>query len=258
MEVVDGRVFSTTSSLLFNVIFCLFVLTLLNLLFKKLFTSVALSQGELTVIYVMLCMGSAISGQGLLQVLTSTLGHPFWFATPENEWKELFFRYIPNWLAVEDKSVLEGYYNGNSSFSSVGKNVKVKTYIDGKLFKTQEGGNWITEFYDYLVDVDYYKGKDGRVVEREFITPLGRLTEKCIFKASSNSVFLSEFPIKRLEDYEIFSYMINDLKYEIDNDYFQKENNLNTLSADVLLSYVFCHFCELRGTVGKSLGLSSG
>ena len=63
-------------------------------------------------------------------------------------------------------------------FSAVGENVAVKTYIDGKLFKTQEGGNWISEFYDYLVGLDYYKVEDGRAVEREFITPLGRLTER--------------------------------------------------------------------------------
>ena len=108
-------------------------------------------------------------------------------------------------------------------FNSVGKNVKVETYINGRLYKSQEGGNWLNEFYDYLVGLDYYKGEDGRVVERRFITPVGVLSQECTFKASSNSVFISQFPIKKVEDYNVFAYMINDLEYEIDNDSIQKE-----------------------------------
>ena len=51
-------------------------------------------------------------------------------------------------------------------FRTVGKNVKVETYVDGRLFKTEEGGNWVSEFYDYLVGLDYYKGRDGKVALR--------------------------------------------------------------------------------------------
>ena len=61
-------------------------------------------------------VSSAISGHDQLISLPATLGHPFWFATPENEWETLFFRYIPRWLAVADKKVLAGYYEGDSSF----------------------------------------------------------------------------------------------------------------------------------------------
>ena len=51
----------------------------------------------------------------MMEILVSTLGHAFWFATPENDWKDLFWRYIPRWLAVADKDVLSGYYEGNST-----------------------------------------------------------------------------------------------------------------------------------------------
>ncbi|MBC7328502.1 hypothetical protein H5T87_10410 [bacterium] len=49
-------------------------------------------------------------------VLISCLPHPFWFATPENKWEELFFDYLPKWLMVPNKEVLKGYYLGWSSF----------------------------------------------------------------------------------------------------------------------------------------------
>jgi len=64
----------------------------------------------------MLSISSSISGHDALISLPSILGHAFWFATPENEWKELFWQYIPRWLAVDDISVLRGYYEGESSF----------------------------------------------------------------------------------------------------------------------------------------------
>ena len=75
----------------------------------------ALSQGELLVIYVMLSVASATAGHSMMEILVSTLGHAFWFATPENDWKDLFWRYIPTWLAVADRDVLSGYYEGDST-----------------------------------------------------------------------------------------------------------------------------------------------
>ena len=64
----------------------------------------------------MLCVASTISGHGFMQVLIPIVAHPFWFATPENEWRELFFNYIPRWLSVSDKKALKEYYEGGSSF----------------------------------------------------------------------------------------------------------------------------------------------
>jgi len=86
-----------------------------NQIFKRFLPRLVLSQGELLVIYVMLSVASATAGHSMMEILVSTLGHAFWFATPENDWKDLFWRYIPSWLAVSDKSVLSGYYEGDST-----------------------------------------------------------------------------------------------------------------------------------------------
>ncbi len=86
------------------------------MLLKKFLPKFALSQGELMIIYTMMCLASALSGTDMLHILIPIMSHAFWFATPENEWASLFHKYIPKWLSVEDKGILRGYYEGNTSF----------------------------------------------------------------------------------------------------------------------------------------------
>ena len=115
IELVQYSAQPTIVSLIFTVVFNVLVLIGLNRIFKRFLPRFALSQGELLVIYVMLSVASATAGHSMMEILVSTLGHAFWFATPENDWKDLFWRYIPSWLAVADKSVLSGYYEGDST-----------------------------------------------------------------------------------------------------------------------------------------------
>jgi hypothetical protein len=114
-EAVWGTTYLTIVSLFFNVIFTLLVLVGFNALCKQFAPRAALKQGELLTIYVMLCLGSSVAGNNLLENLVISLGHAFWFASPENEWSELFFRYVPDWMAVKDKTALRGFYEGDSS-----------------------------------------------------------------------------------------------------------------------------------------------
>ncbi len=114
-EMVWWGLFPTTMSLFFNVVFCLFNVTLINLAVRRFRPTWALTHGELLVIYVMLCMASAVASHDHAQVLIPLIGHVFWFDTPENEWRELFYRYMPEWLTVRDKRILEGYYEGEST-----------------------------------------------------------------------------------------------------------------------------------------------
>jgi hypothetical protein len=107
------------------------------------------------------------------------------------------------------------------------KDVVVETYIDGQYSTTDSSGSWLTEFYDYLVGIDYYRNPGGRIVERKFITPLGELTAEFTYTPVSHTVFISDFPIKKLEDYNIFSYMIESLEYEdLRNAYQEKEDQI--------------------------------
>jgi len=99
-----------------NAIFSLTVLLILNFLFKKFSANLGLSPAELLIIYVMIIMVSTISGHTMMSILMGTLAHPFWFASPENEWQQLFWKYIPSWFTVTKTDALKGYFTGESSF----------------------------------------------------------------------------------------------------------------------------------------------
>ena len=109
----------TTVSLVYTVIFNIFVLTILNFLLRRISKRIAFSQGELLTIYVMLCIATVVAGHDMMQVLGPILGHAFWFATPENEWQELFWDYIPRWLAVDNRDVLRGHYESDATLYAV-------------------------------------------------------------------------------------------------------------------------------------------
>ena len=116
MEVVRYSGHPTTISLLFNSVFCLFLLCLLNQLVLKVLPGFSFTQSDLLSVYVMLCLSSTIAGHGFMQMLIPIITHPFWFATPENDWQALFWRYLQPWTVVDDMNVLKGYYEGESTF----------------------------------------------------------------------------------------------------------------------------------------------
>lgn len=106
----------TTMSLIYNVVVTLAILTALNFLFKLLLPRYALKQGELLTVYVILSLSSAISGHDMMQTVVPVIPNGFWFATPENEWQQLFWRYLPNWMTLSDLSVLQDFYDGDTTF----------------------------------------------------------------------------------------------------------------------------------------------
>ncbi|MDQ1326728.1 MAG: hypothetical protein QG641_8 [Candidatus Poribacteria bacterium] len=117
-EVVWVSVYSTVLSLFFNVTFCIFVLILLNVLLRRYVPRFSMNRSDLLTIYIMLSVATGIFGHDFIRILIHTIGAAHWFATPENEWSELFFGYLPKWLMVDNKSALKEYYEGNSELYS--------------------------------------------------------------------------------------------------------------------------------------------
>ena len=72
----------------------------------------ALSKPDLVLIYCMLLMAVTVPTWGLMFFLIGTLVYPFYFATPENRFEDLFFDYIPQWMAPRDPEAIKGYYEG--------------------------------------------------------------------------------------------------------------------------------------------------
>lgn len=98
-----------------NVIFILFWLMALSAMLGAFSKQLRLSGAELLTLYVILCIVSSLCSHDMMEILVTILGHPFRFATPENEWAQLFWKELPTWLTVQDTSVLSGYYEGNST-----------------------------------------------------------------------------------------------------------------------------------------------
>lgn len=72
----------------------------------------ALSSAELVLIYIMMIVASAIPTWGLVTNLFHILTRPFYYASPENDWENLFLPHIPPWLAPREPSVSRYFYEG--------------------------------------------------------------------------------------------------------------------------------------------------
>lgn len=105
----------TAMSIMWNVVFNIFCLVLINMGIKKVAPRWALTQAELIVIYVMLSIASALAGHDTLQLGLPAMTHAFWFATEENHWAELFHPYLPKWLTVSEQTIIKPYYEGSST-----------------------------------------------------------------------------------------------------------------------------------------------
>jgi hypothetical protein len=105
----------TDLALFCNVIAILFVLVLLNHSLRHLAPAHSLQQRELLTIYTMLATSTALNGTDMVKCLVSLVGNGTWYATPENDWDQLFGRYLPPWLTISDRQALRGYYEGQST-----------------------------------------------------------------------------------------------------------------------------------------------
>lgn len=108
------------------ILFCLVILNhgLLNFLNWRFLTT-----AELLTIYVMLVIGTSVSAYGMLQDLFAVVVYPYRFASDKNEWRNLFFQYIPQHFTVSNPNILIGYYEGDSSLYR-------SEYLHGWLYPT--------------------------------------------------------------------------------------------------------------------------
>ena len=103
----------------YTVIFIISVLIILNAILGKLSQRFMLSYAELGIVYIILSVTTGFCSHNMMEILVSSMGHGFWFATVENDWQDIFWKYIPRWLTVANRSVLQGFYDGDSSLYTV-------------------------------------------------------------------------------------------------------------------------------------------
>ena len=120
VEMIWHTAHLTIIALPVNVMFALLIITWINLAIKRTFPRAALSQQELLVIYSMLAVGSAFAGHDCIPRLMGLMPYAFRYATPENEWETLFYRYLPRWLVVDDSKAVKYFYEGETNFFTSG------------------------------------------------------------------------------------------------------------------------------------------
>ncbi len=88
------------------------VIFLLLLLAQPLLGRARWRRGEILTTYAIMLVASGIPSFGLTAYLLPTLTGFRYFATPENRWASLFFKYIPHWASPNDMRVVRGFYEG--------------------------------------------------------------------------------------------------------------------------------------------------
>ena len=120
VEMIWHTAHLTIIALPVNVMFALLIITWINLAIKRTFPRAALSQQELLVVYAILAVGSAFAGHDCIPRMMGLIPYAFRYATPENEWETLFYRYLPRWLVVDDSKAVKDFYEGEINFFTSG------------------------------------------------------------------------------------------------------------------------------------------
>ncbi|MBC7805317.1 MAG: hypothetical protein H7145_04130 [Akkermansiaceae bacterium] len=115
-EMKTGVTEVTITTLFMGVAFILFLVTLFNLLVRRIFGSgAAMNQPELMTLYAMLTMSSSVAGIGNFGFFAPFIANPFYYANESNRWAQ-WFPALPSWIGPRDKTILKGFYEGNATF----------------------------------------------------------------------------------------------------------------------------------------------
>jgi hypothetical protein len=115
MERIRYSAHPTTISLFFNCVFFLVVLTGINSIVARFRPRWALVQGELLLIYAMLCIGSCMAAHDMGQILVPTLVWPFAQNNNSNQYLALFGRFLPKWAMMTDVHAAKDYFGGRGT-----------------------------------------------------------------------------------------------------------------------------------------------
>jgi hypothetical protein len=95
------------------------VVGILNPLLRLLRRPWGLSAAELTVVYVMMLVASAIPTWGLTANLVPMLAALHYYATPENNWAELVHPFVTGWLVPRDEQAIRHFFEGLPQGSTI-------------------------------------------------------------------------------------------------------------------------------------------
>ena len=87
------------------------VVGLINTILRSIKPDLALTAGELAVVYIMSLIASAIPSYGLTEVLLPAMASMY-YATPENRWLEDISPHVRPWLTPNDPEAVRSFFEG--------------------------------------------------------------------------------------------------------------------------------------------------
>ena len=100
--------------------FFLFILIVVNKIASRVLSKKLFSRSELLMIYVIISTALAFTAHGNMVCLMGVLPYSTFFATAENDWINLFYQHLPDWLVIRDDKAVYYFYKGESAFWSTG------------------------------------------------------------------------------------------------------------------------------------------
>lgn len=101
----------------------LFILCILiwpvNSVLHRLHKDWAFTGPELLLVYAMMAISAAISGEGLFVYAIVNAVQPVFFASPGNRWAEVVLPHVPTWLLVTDPLAASWFYEGAPAGASL-------------------------------------------------------------------------------------------------------------------------------------------
>ncbi len=103
----------------FAVLLLFITVFVINVAFKLMNPAWALRHQEIAVVFVM-ALVAIVADVSLSSYFIATLATPRYYATPENEWIELLFDYVPDWIAPEDAgNAITWFFDGLPAGQSI-------------------------------------------------------------------------------------------------------------------------------------------
>ena len=108
---VAGNSYPANNHLPLAPLFLVIVLAIgLNGFLYRIRDTFALTSSELAVIWCMMIVSVSIPSKAFAEYLLPTLVAPYYLATPENEWQEIFHQYLPHWAMVGQPHAVQRFY----------------------------------------------------------------------------------------------------------------------------------------------------
>ena len=101
-------------------IFFFFLLTLfVNVVLGLIKRQFALGRADLILVYSMLLMAVTLPTYNFLNYLIGMISGPYYMASPENNFAEVYLPYIPDWMVPQDEKAIFALYEGLPSGQSI-------------------------------------------------------------------------------------------------------------------------------------------